>query len=244
MAVADFNNDGLLDLFICSYHNGRETRHRLLPLLETAPGAASLPTTARASSHTPHPAVSPPTSTATAGSIWPSPTTRWKATTSAIQLSGGTAPKASAPSALPRCPTSGPHGMTAVSPHSIADRGTEEFYLSAPLRTARRRPRDRNSMGGGDAAAHLGQSPTAIRQLGRRSGGCALAGSRRRSNLVRKTPGRRRPEPARPMGTVQARPRRPQCMRHTPRHRSGCVLRFASATVNRPHRAQHDSVAA
>ena len=33
---------------------------------------------------------------------------------------------------ITRLPTSGPHGMTAVSPHSIADRGPEEFYLSAP----------------------------------------------------------------------------------------------------------------
>ena len=33
-----------------------------------------------------------------------------------------------------RLPTSGPHGMAAISPHSIADRSAEEYYLSAPFK--------------------------------------------------------------------------------------------------------------
>ena len=108
-------------------------RSRVLYLLEPAPDAASRPRITPVSSPTPPPAASPPTSTMTAGSTWPWPTTRLRATTWAGPRYGGTAPRDSPTAARPGCPPRVRTALLCVDPGSIMDRGHQEFYLSAPF---------------------------------------------------------------------------------------------------------------
>ncbi len=131
MAVADFNNDGMLDLFICSYHNGRERDIDSFLYWNRAGRGFAAADRTRLFTHSASGCVAADfndngwTDLAVAnhkveGDHIGHSTVWWNG------------PQGFSPERVTHLPTSGPHGMTAISPHSIADRGEEECYLSAP----------------------------------------------------------------------------------------------------------------
>lgn len=131
MAIADFNNNGLLDLFICSYHNGRERDiDSFLYWNRPGRGFAAADRT-RLFTHSASGCVAADfndngwidlavANHKVEGDHIGNSTVWWNG------------PGGFSSERVTQLPTSGPHGMTAVSPHSIADLGEEEFYLSAP----------------------------------------------------------------------------------------------------------------
>ncbi|MYC95995.1 MAG: hypothetical protein F4X14_13625 [Caldilineaceae bacterium SB0661_bin_32] len=133
MAVADFNNDGLLDLFICSYHNGRERDiDSFLYWNRYGRGFAANDRT-RLFTHSASGCLAADFN----GNGWIDLAVANHKVEgdhighSAVWWNG---PEGFSAERVSRLPTSGPHGMTAVSPHSIADRGPEEYYQSAPCK--------------------------------------------------------------------------------------------------------------
>lgn len=131
MAVADFNNDGLLDLFICAYHNGRE-RDIDAYLYWNRPGRGfSAADRTRLFTHS------------SSGALaldfnedgWVDLTVANHKVDgdhigfSAVWWNG---PEGFSEARQTRLPSSGPHGITAVEPGNILDRGPEEYYTSVP----------------------------------------------------------------------------------------------------------------
>ncbi len=133
MAIADFNNDGWLDIFVSNYHNGRErdinsilywnrqgTFHELdrqLLFSHSASGCVAADfnedgyidlAVANHKVDGDHLGYS---------SVW------WNGP-------GGFDPKH-----CTNLPTVGPHGMTSLEPGNLLDRGPEEYYISAPYRS-------------------------------------------------------------------------------------------------------------
>lgn len=131
MAVADFNNDGMLDLFICSYHNGRERDIDSFLYWNRAGRGFAAADRIRLFTHSASGCVAADfndngwidlavANHKVEGDHIGHSTVWWNG------------PQGFSPERVTQLPTSGPHGMTAISPHSIADRGEEEFYVSAP----------------------------------------------------------------------------------------------------------------
>ena len=133
MAVADFNNDGLLDLFICSYHNGRERDIDSYIYWNRAGRGFAAADRTRMFTHSASGCVAADFN----GNGWIDLAVANHKVEgdhigdSAVWWNG---PEGFSAERVTRLPTSGPHGMRAVSPHSIADRGAEEYYLSAPYK--------------------------------------------------------------------------------------------------------------
>ena len=133
MAVADFNNDGLLDLFICSYHNGRERDIDSFLYWNRAGRGFSAADRTRLFTHSASGCLAADFN----GNGWIDLAVANHKVEgdhighSAVWWNG---PEGFSAERVSRLPTSGPHGMTAVSPHSIADRGPEEYYQSAPCK--------------------------------------------------------------------------------------------------------------
>ena len=133
MAVADFNNDGLLDLFICSYHNGRERDIDSYLYWNRAGRGFAAADRTRMFTHSASGCVAADFN----GNGWIDLAVANHKVEgdhigdSAVWWNG---PEGFSAERVTRLPTSGPHGMTAVSPHSIADRGAEEYYLSVPYK--------------------------------------------------------------------------------------------------------------
>ena len=133
MAVADFNNDGMLDLFICSYHNGRERDIDSFLYWNRAGRGFAAADRTRLFTHSASGCVAADFN----GNGWIDlAIANHKVEGDHIGYSAvwWNGPEGFSAERVTRLPTSGPHGMTAVSPHSIADRGPEEFYLSAPFK--------------------------------------------------------------------------------------------------------------
>ncbi len=95
MCLADFDGDGLLDLFVCSYASSRE-RDLDSYLYWNREGRGFSPPIARVSSPTQHRDASPPISTTMARPTSPLPTTRSGATTGVSHGSCGTVRRGSA----------------------------------------------------------------------------------------------------------------------------------------------------
>ena len=133
MAVADFNNDGLLDLFICSYHNGRERDIDSFLYWNRAGRGFAAADRTRLFTHSASGCVAADFN----GNGWVDlAIANHKVEGDHIGFSAvwWNGPDGFRAERQTRLPTSGPHGMTAVSPHSIADRGAEEYYVSAPYK--------------------------------------------------------------------------------------------------------------
>ena len=133
MAVADFNNDGLLDLFICSYHNGRERDIDSFLYWNRAGRGFAAADRTRLFTHSASGCVAADFN----GNGWVDlAIANHKVEGDHIGFSAvwWNGPEGFSAERVTRLPTSGPHGMTAVSPHSIHDRGAEEYYVSAPYK--------------------------------------------------------------------------------------------------------------
>ena len=133
MAVVDFNNDGLLDLFICSYHNGRERDIDSYLYWNRAGRGFAAADRTRLFTHSASGCVAADFN----GNGWIDLAVANHKVEgdhigdSAVWWNG---PEGFSAERVTRLPTSGPHGMRAVSPQSIADRGAEEYYLSVPYK--------------------------------------------------------------------------------------------------------------
>jgi len=130
MAIADFNGDGTLDLFACSYHDGRR-RDIDSYLFWNRPGRGfSEEDFTRLFTHSASGCLADDfdedghVDLAIAyHKVWGDHVGH-----SAVWHNG--------PDGLverEHLPTSGPHGMAAVGPGNIVDRGPEEYYTSAPF---------------------------------------------------------------------------------------------------------------
>ena len=132
VAVADFDNDGLLDLFVPSYTDSR-SRDLESYIYWNRPGRGfSAADHTRLFTHSASGCVAADFNEdgwidlAVANHKVEGDHVGW----SAVWWNG---PEGFSDSRQTRLPTSGPHGMLCVDPGSIMDRGHQEFYLSAPF---------------------------------------------------------------------------------------------------------------
>ncbi len=133
MSVADFNNDGLLDLFICSYHDGRVRDIDSYIYWNRAGRGFAAADRTRLFTHSASGCVA---ADLNANGWIDLAIANHKVNGdhighSAVWWNG---PEGFSEERVTWLPTSGPHGMVAVGPHNIADRGPEEYYLSAPFK--------------------------------------------------------------------------------------------------------------
>ena len=132
MSVADFNNDGLLDLFISSYHDGRERDIDSYIYWNREGKGFSATDRTRLFTHS------------ASGSIaadfnedgWTDLAIAYHRVYgehkaySAVWWNG---PEGFDEKRVTELPTEGPHGMTSVGPGNIMDTGPDEYYTSAPF---------------------------------------------------------------------------------------------------------------
>lgn len=133
LAVADFDNDGMLDIFACSYHDGRERdidsfiywnrRGRGFTADDRTPLRTHSASACLAADFDGGGWVD----LAVANHKVEGDHRGW----SAVFWNGL---DGFSEERMTRLPTSGPHGMSCVSPGNLLDRGPEEYYVSAPHR--------------------------------------------------------------------------------------------------------------
>ncbi|MCZ6681160.1 MAG: VCBS repeat-containing protein [Candidatus Poribacteria bacterium] len=133
MAVADFNNDGLLDLFICSYHDGRVRDIDSYIYWNRKGSGFSAADRLRLFTHSASGCVA---ADFNADGFIDLAIAYHKVNgdhigNSAVWWNG---PDGFVEGRVTRLPTSGPHGMVAVGPGNIMDRGPEEYYVSSPFK--------------------------------------------------------------------------------------------------------------
>ena len=128
---ADFNNDGLLDLFVCSYTDGRVRDLDSYIYWNREGRGFSASDRARLFTHSATGSVAADfnengyVDLAVANhKVWGD-----QVAYSEVWWNG---PDGFAESRTTRLPSSGPHGMSSVAPGNIADGGPEEHYTSAP----------------------------------------------------------------------------------------------------------------
>ena len=131
MSVADFNNDGLLDLFVCSYTDGRVRDLDSYIYWNREGRGFSAADRARLFTHSATGSVAADfnengyVDLAVANhKVWGD-----QVAYSEVWWNG---PDGFAESSTTRLPSAGPHGMSSVAPGNIADGGPEEHYFSAP----------------------------------------------------------------------------------------------------------------
>ena len=133
MAVADFNNDGTLDLFVCSYHDGRVRDIDSYVYWNRAGRGFSAQDRTRLFTHSASGCMAADfnengwidlavANHKVEGDHVGFSTVWWNG------------PAGFSEERVTHLPTSGPHGMTAVGPGNIVDRGPEEYYLSRPFK--------------------------------------------------------------------------------------------------------------
>jgi len=133
LCVADFNRDGLLDIFVGSYHKGTERDVDSFIYWNRADRGFSDADVTRLFTHS----ASGCFAADLDGNGWPDLVVAnhkvWgdHVGYSEIWWNG---PDGFSPGRTTRLPTSGPHGVSAVEPGNIADRGPEETFVSAPER--------------------------------------------------------------------------------------------------------------
>lgn len=133
MAVADFNNDGLLDLFLCSYHGGKERDVDSYIYWQRPHRGFAAADRTRLFTHSASGCVAADFD----GDGWTDLAIAYHKVNgdhighSAVWWNG---PDGFVPGRVTRLPTSGPHGMMAVEPGNIRDRGPAEYYTSRPFK--------------------------------------------------------------------------------------------------------------
>ncbi len=133
LSLADFDGDGLLDLFACSYHDGRQ---RDIPsyIYWNRPGRGFSETDfTRLFTHS-----------ASGSAAWDFDQDGWVDLAVANHKVEGdhlgfstvwwNGPAGFSEEQTTHLPTCGPHGMCAVEPGNLLDRGPEEYYISAPFK--------------------------------------------------------------------------------------------------------------
>ena len=133
MTIADFNNDGMLDLFVCSYHDGRVRDIDSYVYWNRAGRGFSAQDRTRLFTHSASGCVAADfnengwVDLAVANHKVEGDHVGY----STVWWNG---PDGFSEERVTHLPTSGPHGMTAVGPGNIVDRGHEEYYLSRPFK--------------------------------------------------------------------------------------------------------------
>jgi len=136
IAIADFDNDGMLDLFACSYHDGRERDVDSFIYWNKRGRGFSIRDFTRIATHSASACMAADWNgdgwidLAVANHKVEGDHLGW----SAVWWNG---PEGFSPDRVTRLPSSGPHGMSCVGPGNILDRGPDEHYVSAPLRIER-----------------------------------------------------------------------------------------------------------
>ena len=133
MAVADFNNNGLLDIFICSYHDVHERDVDSFLYWNREDRGFSATDRTRLFTHSASGCVAADFNengwidlAIAYHKVWGD-----HLGYSAVWWNG---PDGFVEGRVTRLPTSGPHGMTSIAPGNIMDRGPEEYYTSAPFK--------------------------------------------------------------------------------------------------------------
>ena len=132
VAVADFDGDGLLDIFACSYHDGRRRDIDSYIYWNRPDRGFSESDFTRLFTHSASACVADDFDEDGRVDLAIAYHKVWgdHLGYSAVWHNG---PDGFSPDRVTRLPSSGPHGMTAVGPGNIFDRGPEEYYTSAPF---------------------------------------------------------------------------------------------------------------
>lgn len=132
IGVADFNRDGLMDLFVPSYDDGRERDIESYIYWNRKGRGFSPADRTRLFTHSASGCVAADFN----GDGWVDlAIANHKIEGDHVGWSGvwWNGPDGFSETRVTRLPTSGPHGMICVDPGNIADRGAEEFYVSRPF---------------------------------------------------------------------------------------------------------------
>ena len=132
MSIADFNNDGLPDVFACCYHNGKERDIESYIYWNRKDRGLSAWDRTRLFTHSATCSIAADFNEdgfidmAVANHKVEGDHRGW----SSVWWNG---PGGFSEDRTTRLPTEGPHGMTSLHPGSILDRGPEEHYISEPF---------------------------------------------------------------------------------------------------------------
>jgi len=131
MSIADFNNDGLLDLFVSSYHNGRERDIDSYIYWQRPGRGFSAYDRTRLFTHSASGSLAADfnedgwVDLAVANhKVW--------GDHHGYSAAWWNGPRGFSEERQTHLPTTGPHGITAIEPGNLLDRGPEEYYESVP----------------------------------------------------------------------------------------------------------------
>ncbi len=130
IAIADFNNDGWLDMFVGSYHGGKD-RDIVSFLYWNREGRFGFYDRDHLFTHSASGCVAADFNDDGWIDLAVANHKTWGDHTSDSEV-WWNGPEGFNPRKTTKLPTEGPHGMTALEPGNILDRGPDEFYYSAP----------------------------------------------------------------------------------------------------------------